>query len=206
MVVVDAAQVRNLKVKKTQKKGSKKPKKEKGPDNMRLSYSKSGTPFIDMNGTDRFIFSKSTADPVRGYKFICFKKRITNTVTISGAKAKRKRTADISEDVNFTLKIQNLKRDGKTGPPKGVIPSLTMTYLKRLFKKHLKGEYLPHTSIPEIEKEINGETETDQWDDDPTATKSYDNVEEVTKVKPKNTTFRKKIKTKVKFNGISRKK
>lgn len=147
---------------------------------MDLKYSVSGTPYIDLdNGA--LIFSKMTEDREKGFKFIVFQGRQVNSVCVSGAKAKKKKYTQMSEDVGFTMNM-DFKRDvsgKKVGVPNEArfcLSKITEKILKRMFNKLVVDGYFPRHNIQVLDEMLRtfyGDV-TDEWDEDPTATVSYD--------------------------------
>jgi len=184
---------------------------------MELKYSNNGSPFIDLDN-GMLIFSKITENKEKGFKFLVFQGREINSVCISGAKAKRKKYTKMSEDIGFTMNM-NFKID-KSGKKSGIpnnarfcLSKITEKILKRMFSKLVIDEYFPRSNLQmlgEMLRSFYG-NETDNWNDDPTATKSYDDIGE-SKEKPvkkklvvaKRTTRKlalKKMKSKIKMKG-----
>lgn len=136
-----------------------------------MKISTLGTPYIQLE-SGRFIFSRSTSDSVKGYKYLCYVGVDSKTVCISGSRAKYKRYSDVSEDVNFTVRLRDFRRDDKKAFPKkkikGQISDISLNWMKKLIMGHLNDEYVPFRAIPDIMTQINFEDETDTFDEDPT--------------------------------------
>ena len=173
---------------------------------MELKYSNSGTPYIDLeNGV--LIFSKITEHPKKGFKFLVFQSRQVNSVCVSGAKAKKKKYTKMSEDIGFTINM-NFKRESsgkEEGIPKNArfcLSKITEKILKRIFSKLVIDGYFPRKSLSSLDEMLSAywNNDTDNWDDDPTATVSYDDIGE-DKIKPvkKKLTLAKPIKRKLKL-------
>jgi len=148
----------------------KKHKKEKGSP-MELIHSKSGIPYIEF-GSGRFIFSETTKDPERGYKYLAFVGGITNDICVSGARAKKKQYVKEHVPVNFTVDM-NFKRDGKKGIPlkaKKILTNITLSWLQKKVQEYLVDGYFPETNISKLSMDIKklndiDDTEVDDFDD-----------------------------------------
>ncbi len=144
----------------------------------------------------KLIFSRITADPDRGYKYIVYSGRSTTTTCVSSSRAKRKRYTDIVESQNFTVRVKDLKRDDKSGFPKKIISKISLNFLKKLIQDNINGEYLPYSKMELISKGINDlEKASDSLDNDPDIDDNWDYDEQESKPK----------KTLKKSNGKKRK-
>lgn len=153
---------------------------------MEFKISDSGTPYIQLD-SGRLIFSKNTAHPNKGYKYVCYCGTETATTCISSARAKIKRYAKVVEDVNFTLRVKDFRRDDKKAFPTkfNVISKISQNFIKNLITKNVVGEHLPFHVIPYIMEQVNMEDETDGWDYDPDIDDSDDDEEETESYIPK---------------------
>ncbi len=134
--------------------------------------------------TGYLLFSSLTAHRDKGYKYMCYAGSDTTTTCVSSARAKRKRYAKVVENVNFTVRIKDLKRNDTAAFPKGVVSKISLSFLKKLIIENCEGDYLPFSKIPIISKAINDiEVETDDWEDDPDIDDNWDDDE--VEVKPK---------------------
>jgi hypothetical protein len=125
------------------------------------------------------IFSRITAHPEKGYKYIVYTGTNTTSVCVSSARAKRKKYTKIIENENFTVRVKDFKRDDKKGFPKNIISKISLSFLKKIIKENINGEYLPFSKISVIAKAINElEKETDKWDDDPDIDDNWDDDED----------------------------
>lgn len=178
---------------------------------MELKYSTNQSPYIDL-GNGMLIFSKITEHPKKGFKYLVFQSRQINSVCVSGSKAKNKKYAEMSEDICFTIDMDfKRKSSGKeSGIPKNARYSLTTiseTILKKIFKDFIVDGYFPRENLPKLEENLKEywKNDTDEWDDDPTATESYDDIGETEKKEPKRKLAlmqsKVKIKPKIKLKG-----
>jgi len=141
---------------------------------MILKYSKTNTPYIELDKGAKLIFSSSTESP-KGFKYLVFSNRITKTLCISGAKAKKARYAKIWEDCNFTttMDFDKIPRKAKEFG----LSNITRKILKKLIFGMTDGEgHFHRNNLKTLElklNEING-LDSDNCDDDLTATESYD--------------------------------
>ena len=151
---------------------------------MELKYSGSGTPYIDLDD-GALIFSKITEDVERGYKFLVFNGRQVNSVCVSGAKAKNKKYSKIVEDVGFTIDM-NFKRKA-SGKEYGIpndarfcFSKISEKILKKMFDDLVVDGYFPRENVSKLGQMLRERfsDDTDTWDDDPTATESYDDIGE----------------------------
>ena len=142
---------------------------------MELVYSKTGIPYIEF-GNGRFIFSKMTKHPIKGYKYFTFVGSSSKEVCVSGARAKRKKYVKEFVPINFTVDM-NFKRDGKKGIPMKagkIIPTILVSWLKKEIKKYIIDDcYFPEESILKLSDDIkklneieNDDTEVDDFEND----------------------------------------
>lgn len=160
---------------------------------MQILLSTTGTPYIELEGGDKLIFSKATADPVKGFKYLCYSGKSTSTVCISGSRAKNKKYSKIVENVNFSVRLSDFKRptSNPKGFPKGIMPKITLGYFKKEISKLLdKDGYLPFDMVPVLNDTLSQMDRNDMVDDDPEATEVKESD-----LKP---VSKKKIKTTVK--------
>ena len=141
---------------------------------MNLKYSKNGLPYIELPKGAHLIFSTST-ESSKGFKFLVFDNKITRTLCISGAKAKKKKYVNISENCNFTttMDFDKIPRKAKDFG----LSNMTKKMLKKMFSEFLvDGCYFPRENLETLELKLNkmNGTDEDHMDDDPTATESYD--------------------------------
>lgn len=170
---------------------------------MELKYSNNGSPYIDLDN-GMLIFSKITEDQDKGFKFLVFQGRQVSSVCVSGAKAKRKKYTKMSEDIGFTVNM-NFKRDvsgKKYGIPNEArfcFSKITEKILKRMFSKLVVDGYFKRSNLQMLNDMLVSYygNETDSWDDDPTATESYDDIGESKKPVKKKLTLAKKQKRKL---------
>ena len=172
---------------------------------MKIGYSKSGTPFIDLDGKGILIFSKSTMDAERGYKYLCYSGIKTESRVISGARAKKKRVLKTQETVAFTVNME-MRRDERRGFPRGIVSNISLKWLKRQLSTLIDdGGYLHVDKVPVLGQIMADIDKDDHVDNDPTANESFDDVETVeqpkAKVKPA-----KKIKPKLKIKSVIKRK
>lgn len=136
---------------------------------MQIKISEKGTPYIDLE-RGRFIFSRNTAHPIKGYKFMCYVGSDTKSVCVSSAKAKVKKYSKVVEDIAFTVRLKDFRRSNDLAFPKKekVISNISLNYLKKIVNQNMIDEFLPFESIPKIMQILMIENDSDEWDDDPT--------------------------------------
>lgn len=163
----------------------------------------------------RLIFSRITAHEDRGYKYICYAGVDTTTICVSSARAKKKRFAQTVENINFTVRVKDMRRNDKSAFRKNIISKISLSFLKKLIAENCEGDYLPFSKIPIISKAINDlEKDSDSCDDDPDIDDNWDDDED--ELKPTKKTLKKvkvggkkrklKIKRKVSLKKVKRKK
>ncbi len=136
---------------------------------MELMFSDTGVPYIEF-GSGRFIFSETTKNPEKGYKYLAFVGGVTKDVCVSGARAKRKRYVTEHVPVNFTVDM-NFKRDGKKGMPlkvKKILTNISISWLQKRIKEYLIDGYFPEHCIKNLMNDINNigsdDTDIDDFD------------------------------------------
>lgn len=147
---------------------------------MKLIYSENKKiPLIIFENGARLIFSVTT-ETEKGFKYLAFTNKDTMTVTVSGAKAKVKKTRKISNLVSFMVDT-SIKRPGSNSLPsnskKFGLSKIAIGVLRKSFKSLVDDEgYFPRDNLPTLEavlNKING-CESDTWDDDPTVDEEDD--------------------------------
>ena len=167
---------------------------------MILKYTKTNTPYIEFDNGAKFIFSATTKDDIKGYKYLCFSHSEVKSICISGAKAKNKRYASVFEPISFvtTMQFEKIPNEGKK-----VLTSITLSWLKKTFEGLISGDYFPEKNLKLLSQKLNIVDDTDDWDDDPTATESFDEDPKDVKRKLKKANgkpLKIKIKPKISFN------
>jgi len=169
---------------------------------MQILFTGSGTPYIEVDESTKLIFSKSTADREKGYKFLVVSSKKVSSVCISGAKAKKKRYMENVEDNSFTVRLKDFKRNDDLGFTKGVVSPITLNTIKKLIVKNVDDEgFFSYDNIEPLNNELSlAFNDPDEYvDDDPTADESFDSVETVkTKKKVGKITLKSKPKMKIK--------
>ena len=123
---------------------------------MDLRYTESGTPYIDFGDDNKIIFSTMTKDRFRGYKYLVFSGQKTDSICISGARAKIKRYAKSTVPIRFVTDM-DFKRDGSKGLPKDyklIFSPFSIGWLKGRIKKHCKGIFFPEESLQLLENDL----------------------------------------------------
>lgn len=131
---------------------------------MNLVFSESGTPYIDFGNQNRLIFSNITKHPDKGYKYMVFAGGDVTNVTVSGSRAKKKKTFKEHVPINFTIDM-DFKRDGKKGLPlksKHIFSKITSSWLKKQFANYVVDGYFPENSISKLSDDIN---KLDEWEE-----------------------------------------
>jgi hypothetical protein len=184
---------------------------------MELKYSNSGSPYIDLE-EGAIIFSKITENKEKGFKYLVFQGRQVSSVCVSGAKVKNKRYTKIVEDVGFTVDMnfrRNLsgKSSGIPNDARFCFSRISEKVLKKIFDELVVDGYFPRKNLPQLGQMLRSyfKDDTDEWDDDPTADESYDDIGEEKEKKPvrkltlaKRTTRKlalKKLKSKIKVKN-----
>lgn len=165
---------------------------------MDLKFSPKNVPYIDLGDEGRLIFSPSTFDREKGYKFLVFSGLVRGSTKVG------KKTYTNAMPVSFVLDMffSRVPKKAKTAG----LTNITKNWLKKAIKPLCDDDgYFPVSSLKTLKMLIDNtnEKEEDSLNDDPTATESYDDVEEskprkLKKVKkPKIKIKQKKIKSKI---------
>ena len=157
---------------------------------MELKYSVKGSPYIDLDD-GALIFSQITENKEKGFKYLVFQGRQISSICVSGSKAKTKKYARMVEDVGFTIDM-NFKRSSggkESGIPNDArfcLSRISEKILKKMFDKLVVDEYFPRENLPKLGQMLreHWSNETDNWDEDPTADESYDDIGEEKETKP----------------------
>ena len=151
---------------------------------MKLKYSKTNVPYITFENGNMLIFSKSTEIEKFGFKYLVFSGSIASRIKISSKKAKKEVSRKVIKYVNFIVNM-NMKKPISTTttgsiPAKVRLAGFSKTIevcLRKIFKPLIdENGYFPRGNLLTLEKILvgmNGSKE-DEWDDDPTATESFD--------------------------------
>lgn len=124
-----------------------------------LEYSKRGVPIINLDGFGRLTFSRLTAHPEKGYRFICFNRAYMERIRVKSKKngevvekyVKAEQRDSVTFDMNFERKVG---QQGQTkGIPKGMIPQRLGDWLRKTFKNYItEDKYFPYYNIEELEE------------------------------------------------------
>ena len=133
---------------------------------MRLLYSEpSKVPYIEFDKDNKLIFSVSTEDFLKGFKYLCFSGRKYSRIRIG------QRIMNISEPTNFVtdMKFTGIPKALKT--KKGPLSPITFGVLKKMFKELVPDGYFHRDNLPKLTKMLDRleSCEEDYVDDDPTA-------------------------------------
>jgi hypothetical protein len=171
---------------------------------MQILLTGSGTPYIEVDEKTKLIFSKSTADREKGYKFLVVSSKKVSSVCISGAKAKKKRYMENVEDNSFTVRLKDFKRNDDLGFTKGVVSPITLNAIKKLIVDKVDDEgFFSYDHIETLNDELamTFNDPDENVDDDPTADESFDSVETVRTPKKKVGKITLKSKPKIKITS-----
>jgi hypothetical protein len=138
---------------------------------MKLKYSKTQVPYIELDKSNKIVFSPTTANK-DGYKWVMFSGVTTTTETISSGKGKKK----TKKKVNVTQPISVLIDMEFSKVPSGVKNTsnyLTKRYLnsiKKMFDPYVVNGVFLYENIGKFANHINKENDVNQEDlleDDP---------------------------------------
>lgn len=137
-----------------------------------------GIPYIEFDPENRLIFSTVT-ETKDGFRYLSFRGKNTATLSLSGARAKKKRTFDITDIVTFStnMKFEEIPKDGRK-----VLTSTTLNYLRKLFKDLAPNGIFPRENLDKLANILDDkfkEDKEDYIDDDPTATENEEEWETV---------------------------
>ena len=126
-----------------------------------LEYTNKGVPFINMGEHGRLTFSKLTAHPEKGYKFITYNRSYMDEVRI-----KKKVNGEVIEEYykapsrdSYAFDMRFQRKTGQQGQTKGIprntIPTRLGDWLRKTFKKYITTDlYFPYGNIKLLEEEI----------------------------------------------------
>lgn len=126
-----------------------------------LEYTDKGVPYINMGEYGRLTFSKLTAHPEKGYRFVCY-----NRVYREKVRIKKKIEGEVVEQYiktegrdSFTFDMffeRTVGQQGQTkGMPRNTIPTRLGDWFRKTFKKYItKEKYFPYKNIKLLEEEI----------------------------------------------------
>lgn len=122
-----------------------------------------GTPYIDL-GEGQLVFSKITADPQRGYRYMAYNHRYMDTITIKKKKTVNGKSvavrdsfeAEVHDSHTFNMWFY-MDRAKKKGIPRDSIISVRLgEWLRKTFSRLITIDgILPYSKIPELEQIIN---------------------------------------------------
>lgn len=167
---------------------------------MKLKFSETNIPFIELENGSKIIFSRNT-ETEKGFKFLVFSgigRKSTKT------RKKKGKTMVTAQPVSFvtTMALTGIPKEAKAA---GLNP-ITISFLRKSLKSLCDDEgYFPRESLESLELLLEKveNSEEDKVDNDPTATESFDDVEEKPRKLKKKTALKiklkpKKIKSKIK--------
>lgn len=138
----------------------------------------SGIPYIEFDSENRLIFSKAT-ETREGFKHLSFRGKDTVTLSLSGARAKKKKTVSVTDVVTFStnMKLEEIPREGKK-----ILSPMMVKYLKKIFEDLAPNGIFPRENLDKLANVLDekfGENKEDYIDDDPTATENEEEWETV---------------------------
>jgi hypothetical protein len=153
---------------------------------MELKFSETGIPYIELMPNHNIIFSETTRSS-QGYKYLCYSGSTVSEIVSAGkpskskAKTKRKikaknKSVKVKEVVNFItdMKLSKIKKKLVKNTP---FSPITQSYLRKTLSKLIDEDgFFPPSKLEILRLELertNGE-DSDSWNNDPTATESYD--------------------------------
>lgn len=150
---------------------------------MKLKYSDpKRVPYIEFEDGSNLGFPLFMEDRLKGFKWMVFSGRTTESLCVSGKTVKNKKYVDIVEDIRFTtdLTLPNAVIDKRVKSLKGPLSPATLSFLRKTFEKLAPEGYLSRQSLSLLKDElerIDGKEE-DNWNDDPTITDDEDDDED----------------------------
>jgi hypothetical protein len=138
---------------------------------MILKYSDpKGVPYIELEGNSRLSFPLLMENKLKGWQWITFSGRSTESVCISGKGAKNKRYLDTTENISFITDMSLSEVDKRVKGKNGPLSPATLGFLKKEFSKLAPDGWMSRDSLSKLEVVINGLTESDvdRMNDDPT--------------------------------------
>jgi len=125
-----------------------------------LEYTNKEVPFINMGEHGRLTFSKLTAHPDKGYKFITY-----NRTYIEEVRIKKKVDGEVVEEFykaptrdSYAFDMLFQRKTGQKqqkGIPRNTIPPRLGDWLRKIFKKYITEDlYFPYENIHLLEEEI----------------------------------------------------
>jgi len=124
-----------------------------------LEYTDKGVPFINMGEHGRITFSKLTAHPQKGYRFICYNRTYIDEVRIKkkidGEVVEEFYKAPTRDSYVFDMSFQRKTGQQTKGIPRNTIPTRLGDWLRKIFKKYITTDkYFPYANIKLLEEEI----------------------------------------------------
>ena len=111
-----------------------------------FNYSKNGIPYIDMGEHGQLTFSKLTSHPIKGYKYVTFKRLGIETIKI-----KNSSPIDVPIYHSYTFDL-SFKRGETSGVPRDAMPRRIVDYLIKVFDSLSEGDYISHKNIKLLEE------------------------------------------------------
>jgi len=148
---------------------------------MRLLYSEpKGVPYIELENGSNLGFPLFMEDKKRGWKWVVFSGKVTESVCVSGKGAKNKKYIDNTDHVGFVtdLALSSIDKNvkGKNGPLSPVV----LGSLKKIFSELAPDGWLSRESLTRLEALLLKleMPEEDRVDDDPTIDDDDDDEED----------------------------
>lgn len=122
-----------------------------------LEYSEKRVPFINLEQFGRISFSKLTAHPSKGYKFVCYNRCVMEitrvTKKVQGEVKEKFLKSEHRDSVTLDMDLQRkIGRQGAAkGFPKGTINPRLADWLRKAFKKYVtEDKYFPYDRIRKL--------------------------------------------------------
>lgn len=118
---------------------------------VKLLHSDRGTPYIDMGEFGSLIFSKMTAHPTKGYKWLTYSRRYNETFeikkTVDGEIVRDVYKVPAHDSCAFTFQLKKNYK-GDEGVPRGTIPPRLANFFRKIFDSLTDDEgYFPYENI-----------------------------------------------------------
>ena len=127
-------------------------------NNIKIEFEESdnGTPIIKLGEYGKLMFSKLTAHPFKGYKYLCYVNKYLDTITVKGKERSKSYSIPTNDSYMVNMKLERNSRL-KKGLPYGTIPQRLKDFLKISLKKYTEGGYIAHHLVDELKADINGQ-------------------------------------------------
>jgi hypothetical protein len=129
-----------------------------------------GVPYIEFEDGSSLAFPLFMEDKEKGWQWVTFSGKSTESICVSGKGSKKKKYLDIPENITFTTDLSLSSIDKRVKGKCGPLSPITLGVLKKIFEELAPDGWMSRDAIAKLENKLNvfSDREEDEWNEDPT--------------------------------------